>query len=283
MQTPWRVAQAMGVVMLYALLSAACDPAGPTPTAAAPAATETLAPTATPAPVDTPAATPAPTAAPTPVPDPTPAPRSEPTPAVPPTGTPEPIPAETPPAAVSSIDGVLLLGSGDAAAPVLDVRSLPQVWDPIERQPSADGFGVGAESFGVFAPSPDGRWIAWATGGVTHTLVGVVAVDSGQVTMLDFVFDGAVDALVWAPDSAHLAGALLSPAGPVVEVYRVGDDFGFAGPPRIVDELGPSDGWTTSAPRWRSARVLEFSAYNEISRQEAGYLLDLASGEIRPG
>ena len=99
---------------------------------------------------------------------------------------------------------------------------------------------------------------------------------------MDFVFDGAVDVLVWAPDSAHLAGALPSPAGPVVEVCRIDDDFEFTGPPRIVDELGPRVGWTTSAPRWRSAPVLEFSAHNEISRQEAGYLLDLAAGEIRP-
>ena len=280
--TPWRVAQAMGALALSALLSAACDAAEPTPTAAVPPATETLAATATPAPVAAPTATPAPTVAPAPVPDPTPTPRSEPTPDGPRTDTPEPSPAETPPAAVSSIDGVLLHGSGDAAAPVLDVRSLPQVWDPINRKPSADGFGVGAESFGVFAPSPDGRWIAWATGGTTHTLVGVVAVDAGLVTVLDFVFDGAVEGLVWAPDSAYLAGALLSPAGPVVEVYRIGGDFEFAGPPRIVDELGPGDGWTTSAPHWRSARVLEFSAHNEISRQEAGYVLDLAAGEIRP-
>ncbi len=274
MQTSWRATQALGALVLFALLSVACDTAPP--------ATETPVPTATAAPVATPPATPPPTVAPTPVPDPTSTPGPEVTAAAPRTGTLEPIPTESPPVTVTSVDGVLLLGSGDAVEAVLDVRSLPQVWDPIERQPSADGFGVAAENFGVFARSPDGRWIAWATGGATHTLVGVVAVDAGQVQVLDFVFDGAVDALVWAPDTAHLAGALLSPAGPVVEVYRVGDDFEFAGPPRIVDELGPSGGWTTSAPRWRSARVLEFSAHNEISRQDAVYLLDLTAGEIRP-
>ncbi len=178
--------------------------------------------------------------------------------------------------------GALIVRAGDAEDVALDVQDLPAQWDPATGTISADGFGVEADRFGAFAISPDGRTLAWATAGSTHHLLGVVDLANGDVHVMDFVFDGSIETFVWAPDSDHLAAALLPPSLPIVEIYRLGAEPGLVETPRIVDTLGPQGDWATSDPEWRSATELQITARNEASGEESPYLVDLVAGSISP-
>ncbi len=176
--------------------------------------------------------------------------------------------------------GTLIVRTGEAENAALDVRDLPAQWDPNTGTVSADGFGVAADRFGAFAISPDGRTLAWATAGSTHHLLGVVDLASGDVQVLDLVWDGGIERLAWAPDGGHLAAALLPPSLPTVEIYRVDADPGLLETPRIANTFEPDGAWSTSDPNWRSATELQITARNEVSGEQVPYLVDLAAGSI---
>lgn len=178
--------------------------------------------------------------------------------------------------------GALVVRVGDAEDVALDVKDLPAQWDPTTGTVSADGFGVEADRFGTFAISPDSRKLAWGTAGSTHHLLGVVDLASGDVHVLDFVFDGSIETLAWAPDSGHLAAALLPPSLPTVQIYRIDAEPALLQAPRIVDTLGPQGDWATSDPDWRSATELQVTARNEASGEETPYLVDLVAGSVAP-
>jgi hypothetical protein len=184
------------------------------------------------------------------------------------------------PAEVFQQDGVLNLRVGDTEAELLDIAKLPQVWDPNEWLPSNTGFGIGADEFRAWALSPDGRWLAWAIAGGTHDLVGVLNIETGEITVIDFVFDGALSHFVWAFDSRHLAAAILSPAGELVEVYTLAGPPARLENPRLFDLMGARDGWTTSEPRWWSTTRLEFTAANQATGATGSYEFDLVTGTV---
>ena len=184
------------------------------------------------------------------------------------------------PAEVFQQDGKLNLRVGDTEAELLDIADLPQVWDPNEWLPSNTGFGIGADEFRAWTLSPDERWLAWAMAGGTHDLVGVLNIETGAITIIDFVFDGALAHFVWAFDSQHLAAAILSPAGELVEVYTGGDPSVRLENPRLFDLMGARDGWATFAPRWWSTTRLEFTAANQATGATGSYEFDLATGTV---
>ena len=184
------------------------------------------------------------------------------------------------PAEVFQQDGVLNLRVGDTEAELLDIAVLPQFWDPNEWVASEAGFGIGADEFRTWALSPDGRWLAWAMAGGTHDLAGVLNIATGEIHVIDFVFDGALSHFAWAFDSRHLAAAILSPAGELVEVYTIGEAPARLDDPRIFDLMGARDGWTTSTPRWWSTIRLEFVAENQATGETGRYEFDLATGTV---
>ena len=184
------------------------------------------------------------------------------------------------PAEVFQESGVLILRVGDTESVLLDIADLPQFWDPNGWVESDQGFGIGADKFRGWALSPNGRWLAWAMAGGTHDLVGVLNVATGETTVLDFVFDGSAADFAWAFDSEHLAGAILSPAGALVEIYTIGVAPARFEAPRIFDVMGARDGWTTSKPRWWSTTRLGFTARDEVSGEIGDFELDLDTGTI---
>ena len=181
------------------------------------------------------------------------------------------------------LDGQLVIRTySGLEIPLLHVRDLPERWDPEAGRETEDGIRVTATQFGPVAMSPEGRRVAWATAGGTHHIAGLLDIPSGAINVATVVFDGEFDSLTWSPDGKHLVVALLPPGLPVVEVYRV--ELGNIQPIslRITERLSPEDGWATMSPKWRSKTELVFSAKKADNSEVKVWVLDIASGEIRP-
>ena len=164
---------------------------------------------------------------------------------------------------------------------VLAAAGLPDRWDPIAGLASDDGFGVAAESFRLFALSPDAQWIAWDTAGGTHDLLGVVHVPTRRAFVVDFLFEGSVNTFAWSPQSDFLAAGLDTPAVPVVEIYQIGDPPAMMVQPRIIDRFGPRQQEATIDPFWRDDYVLVFTVRSEIDGDVSIWEIDVLTGDIR--
>lgn len=138
---------------------------------------------------------------------------------------------------------------------LLRASDVPAEWEPA---PGAR-LRVGADSFHLAAPSPDGRRVAWQAG-ATHALLGVqpaLGAPAGDGAaapprVLDFFFDSRASAVLWSPDGRHLLARYTGPSGSAeARLYDAHRGRRLAAPWEGACRL--ADGCAVTAARWTGA------------------------------
>lgn len=136
---------------------------------------------------------------------------------------------------------------------LLRAGDVPAEWEPA---PGAR-LRVGADSFHLAAPSPNGGAVAWQAG-ATHALLGVQpALDAGDGAaapprVLDFFFDSRARAVLWSPDGRHLLALYTGPSGSAeARLYDARLGRRLAAPWEGACRL--ADGCAVTAARWAGA------------------------------
>lgn len=118
-------------------------------------------------------------------------------------------------------DGAIHLRDEKGERKLAALAELPQVLRPREAAPGVE-FGVSRDRVDAIALSPDGRTVAFCTGGVNGTLA--VAGEGAALSALDIFPHSDCDALAWSADGRWLAVAVRSPApSHALHVWQVRD------------------------------------------------------------
>lgn len=162
---------------------------------------------------------------------------------------------------------------------LLDLQQLPATFRP---QGADAEFGVGKEGFGPCALSPGGTRVAWSTAG-PHPLVGYLNLREPEPVPLDLYFEGAVQALSWAPQEDYLVVQVLSPAGgSTLSAYAVARRSLVPFP---VRSQFPPSAYRLTVSGWRDRQTVLFRVHTlpgQPPPETVDWSWDLKGGQVAP-